>query len=296
MRFLIVSAFVTVHLACTATFAKPMPLGVKDVSLMLRSGYSAAQVQQELASRYFVGPIDAAAETTLLKSGAPPELIGAMKSGAFAVPASELAATEQELAEQAKRKALQAEEAQKFNTLYQNQVAEKRAAAAKMGATDHALMPLLKGDLVGSGNGTLAQFEDAGLAKKKLIGLYFSAFWCGPCRKFTPQLVQFYNRVAPAHPEFEIVFLSFDKSAPAMENYMREMHMPWPAVKFDKLAEKEALRKYAGSGIPCLVVVDAEGRVVSDSFVGGQYVGPGKVLGDLDRMWEAPPGPIAFQR
>ena len=30
--------------------------------------------------------------------------------------------------------------------------------------------------------------------KNKYIGLYFSASWCGPCRKFTPRLVEFRNR------------------------------------------------------------------------------------------------------
>ncbi len=39
------------------------------------------------------------------------------------------------------------------------------------------------------------------------------------------------------------------------------MQMPWPGVSFDKLAGKEALTKYAGGGIPCLVVVDASGKV-----------------------------------
>jgi nucleoredoxin len=219
-----------------------------------------------------------------------------LKSGAFAVPASELAAAQQELAQQAIRKALQAEEAKKFNTLYQNQVAEQRAGAVKLVATDHALASSLKGDLVGAGNSALGPVEDERLAKKKLIALYFSALWCGPCRKFTPELVQFYNRVAPAHPEFEIVFVSRDRSPFSMATYMRDMKMPWPAVKFDKVPEKEQLLKYAGPGIPCLVLIDAEGRVISHTYEGTQYLGPGKVLADLDKMWGAPPAPVALQR
>ncbi len=83
-------------------------------------------------------------------------------------------------------------------------------------------------------NGVLTPYADQAFEKKKLIGLYFSAHWCGPCRKFTPELVAFYNKNAAAHPEFEVLFVSNDKSAAAMQGYMREMQMPWPAVSFDK--------------------------------------------------------------
>jgi nucleoredoxin len=120
-----------------------------------------------------------------------------------------------------------------------------------------------------------------------LIGLYFSAHWCPPCRKFTPELVAFYNKNAATHPEFEIVFVSSDKSPAAMEGYMRDMQMPWAAVTFDKIRGKDGLRKYAGSGIPCLVVVDADGKVLSDSYAGTTYRGPAAVLADLDRLFGA---------
>jgi nucleoredoxin len=143
----------------------------------------------------------------------------------------------------------------------------------------------VKGDLVSWHNGSLSRFEDEPLEKKKLIALYFSAHWCAPCRAFTPKLVDFYNRVAPQHPEFEIIFVSFDRSQFAMETYMRETNMPWPAIDYPKVASKEAIRKYAGDGIPCLVLLDATGKVVSDSFAGKQYLGPGKVLTDLDAIF-----------
>ena len=66
---------------------------------------------------------------------------------------------------------------------------------------------------------------------------------------------------------------------------MREANMPWPAIDFSKLASKDAIRKYAGSGIPCLVVVDPSGKVISDSFAGKEYLGPAKVLTDLDAIF-----------
>ena len=141
------------------------------------------------------------------------------------------------------------------------------------------------------------RFDDEALAKKKLIALYFSAHWCAPCRKFTPQLVEFYNRVAPQHPEFEIVFFSNDRSPSGMETYMRDTQMPWPAIDFAKLPGKEALKKYWGGDIPCLVVLDASGKVVLDTYAGKEYVGPEKVLASLDAILaKTPAAAIAASR
>src|SRR5438105_8620339 len=123
------------------------------------------------------------------------------------------------------------------------------------------------------------------LVHKRLIAFYLSGEWCGPCRKFTPKLVNYYRRVASEHPEFEIVFYSMDKSPYAMEKYMLEENMPWPAIDFSKLKEKQVLAKNAGTGIPALVLVDSTGKVISSSFSGSESVGPQKVLNDLDSIF-----------
>jgi nucleoredoxin len=190
------------------------------------------------------------------------------------------------------------EESRKLNTLYQAQLAQKRSAPANTAASQtNSIAALVKGDLVTSQNGITRPYLDAEFEKKKLIGIYFSAYWCGPCRKFTPNLVSFYNKNAAAHPEFEILFVSNDKTAPAMESYMRDMQMPWPAVSFDKVAGNEALRKYAGSGIPCLVVVDETGKVIFDTFAGKSYRGPDAVVGELEQLFTGKsPGQLAQAR
>ena len=151
----------------------------------------------------------------------------------------------------------------------------------------NAIYPLLKGDLVCWRNGTINRFEDEPLEKKKLIAFYFSAHWCAPCRKFTPQLVEYYNRVAAQHPEFEIILVSYDRSAFGFETYLKDTRMPWPAIDFQKVGSKSAITKYAGEGIPDLVLVDASGKVLSDSYAGKQYLGPQKVLTDLDEIFAA---------
>jgi nucleoredoxin len=273
-------------LATLGLAANLPPMTLKDISLMLRSGYSSEAVEREVAARHFTGTLDATGEKNLAQAGASPALVNGLKSGAFAIPASELGAVQAELAAKAQGRARQLEESRKLDTLYQARLAQTRNAPPPDAATKAtAIASLIKGDLISSREGVLRPYLDAGFEKKKLIGLYFSAHWCPPCRKFTPNLVAYYNKNAAAHPEFEIVFVSFDKSATAMEGYMRELQMPWPAVGFDKVSGNEALKKYAGPSIPCLVVVDENGKVIFDTYAGKNYRGPEAVLNDLDQFF-----------
>ena len=285
MRFLF-ACILLLGLAFITFAGNLAPMTAKDVSLMLRGGFSSDAVQRELATRHFIGTLDAAGEKSLTQAGASPALISGLKSGVFAVPANEMAAVQAELAAKEQRKAAQLEESRKLNTLYQARLLEKRTApSATAGDQPGNIASLVKGELVNSRNGVLSPHLDADFEKKKVIGLYASAHWCGPCREFTPKLVAFYNKVAAAHPEFEIVFVSNDKTAPAMEGYMREAQMPWPALSFDKVAGNGALIKYFGDSIPCLVIVDESGKVLFDTYVGKNYRGAEAVLADLDRFF-----------
>lgn len=154
----------------------------------------------------------------------------------------------------------------------------------------------LKGKLVAlSGNAAIPANDNA-VGDPKYFALYFSAGWCGPCHKFTPDLVSFYKEMKPKHPEFEVVFMSRDNSAPEMQEYMAEMHMPWPALRYDAIKWTGQLNHLCGPGIPCLVLLDSRGQIVSDSFEGTKYLGPHKVLTDLRKLLEqgAPPTVPAF--
>ena len=267
--------------------AAQLPLTVKDVSLMLRAGYTSSTVAQELTRRHFADALDADKERILLQAGATPDLVAALKSGTYAVSAQQAAQVQQQVDKQDQRNAQQIERSRKSDAAYQAQVARERNAklVAPGGGGRNVVYEAVKGDLVRCTNGTVVPADDEAIAGKKLIALYFSAHWCGPCRKFTPELVAYYNRVAPQHPEFEVIFFSADRSASAMQTYMRETNMPWPAIDYARIESKGALRRYAGNGIPCLVLVDENGKVVSDSFAGEKYLGPNKVLADLDALF-----------
>jgi nucleoredoxin len=269
--------------------ARETPLTVKDVSLMLRSGFSVESILQDLKRRHFADKVDGAAEMTLLKAGATPSLMFALKSGNYSLSPQDAAKAKQDLEAQAKRHAALVEESRQLNTFYQEKVAQERAAEMLKFRGANITHDYLKESLVRLGNNGLVSADDDAIGKKKLIAYYFSAHWCAPCRKFTPKLVEYYNRVAPEHPEFEVVLYSFDKSATEMEEYMRETNMPWPAINYDKRQEKDELRAAAGNGIPALVLVDASGRLVSRSFDGEKYLGTQKVLDDLDAIFAGEP-------
>merc|ERR1719473_499119 len=91
--------------------------------------------------------------------------------------------------------------------------------------------------------------------KADVIGIYFSAHWCPPCRGFTPKLVETYSALQAAGKQLEIVFVSSDRSRGEFVEYYRTM--PWLAIDpADK--RKGALSSlFDVSGIPTLVLLDA---------------------------------------
>ncbi|MEI6033066.1 MAG: thioredoxin-like domain-containing protein [Verrucomicrobiae bacterium] len=130
----------------------------------------------------------------------------------------------------------------------------------------------------------LTPFDSGALANKKYIAVYYSGSWCGPCRKFTPDLVKWYKRNKSKAELFELVFVSADRSAEQMAAYMVDDKMPWPALEFCSIKMGNPIVGKGGPGIPSLVVFDASGTAVAESYVNGNYVGPRKVLEDFEKM------------
>jgi len=166
-------------------------------------------------------------------------------------------------------------------------------AIASSLAAETAIFPSLKGDLVAVQGGKVKKFGEAALAQTKYFAIYYSAEWCSPCRAFTPKLVSWYNANKKDNPHFELIFVSSDRTQEAMEKYLTGDAMPWPALAFARKKSNRTLTQYAGAGIPCLVLVDAAGKVLSDSYEGKTYVGPQKVLADIGTTLKANPASAA---
>ena len=143
---------------------------------------------------------------------------------------------------------------------------------------------ILAGKLVRLSGSSLKPVPEPELESVKFYAFYFSAGWCGPCRSFTPGFVDAYRELRKNYPEFEVVFVSKDRSAADMLAYMLADTMAWAAVRFDAIGGLNEINRYAGNGIPCLVLVDATGKVLSDSSRKGNYVGPNPVLNDTTKI------------
>ncbi|MBL9160328.1 MAG: redoxin domain-containing protein [Verrucomicrobiales bacterium] len=149
------------------------------------------------------------------------------------------------------------------------------SASASAGAPS-VFKELIESKLVAVDGKRVSKYEMA--EEPQYYAFYFSASWCGPCKAFTPKLISFYNESPGAKKTFEVVFMSRDNSEGDMEEYMTTDKMPWPAVRFRDADRIDEITKYRGRGIPCLVLVDRQGNVVSDSYVGDEYRGPTVVM------------------
>ena len=99
----------------------------------------------------------------------------------------------------------------------------------------------------------------------KVLGIYFSAHWCGPCRAFTPQLVAVYNTLKAAGKPFEIIFASSDRDEDAYKEYFGTM--PWlslaATVAEGKDRKGDLSAHFEVGGIPTLVILDENRKIIT---------------------------------
>jgi nucleoredoxin len=113
--------------------------------------------------------------------------------------------------------------------------------------------------------------KDAGSLRGKTVALYFTASWCGPCRRFTPKLVQLYDsfvaaasrstggEAASVHTPFEVVLVSWDEDGTDRCRYAKDYGMNWLALPYSEAARKatdELTLRYDVKSIPSLIVLE----------------------------------------
>ncbi|KAJ8648330.1 hypothetical protein MRB53_001353 [Persea americana] len=130
------------------------------------------------------------------------------------------------------------------------------------GKTIHDLQSLLSSegrDFLIRNNGDQVKTADL---SGKIIGLYFSASWCGPCRRFTPLFAEVYKELY-AQGDFETVFISDDEDEESFKEYFAKK--PWLAIPFSDSTTRDRLNKlFEVNGIPRLVILGWNGKVLSN--------------------------------
>ena len=95
--------------------------------------------------------------------------------------------------------------------------------------------------------------------KGKLIGIYFSAQWCPPCRAFTPRLVEFRNQ---NEEDFEVIFVSSDRSPEDQMKYMKDYKMNFLTLEHRSEAANKLAQHFEVRGIPHLAIINDQGEIV----------------------------------
>ena len=99
----------------------------------------------------------------------------------------------------------------------------------------------------------------------KYVLVDFWASWCGPCRAEIPHLKEAFEAYNGKGVEF--LSVSIDKDGAAWRKAMKEENMPWAQVQAPK-AGKDVMKLYQFSGIPYILVLDQEGRIVGKNLRG----------------------------
>ena len=133
-------------------------------------------------------------------------------------------------------------------------------------------------------------FSEGG--ENKHVGVYFSAHWCGPCRQFTPKLAATYERLRAEGKDFEVLFVSSDRSEGEFETYASESMPPWLLVPFADADRRRALAEHFGvRGIPHFAMLDSAMNVVNpdaraalarDALAGAAFPWPPPLVVDVD--------------
>ena len=138
------------------------------------------------------------------------------------------------------------------------------------------LSSLLGPTLVDHGGSSLS--TDEALAGARVVGIYFSAHWCPPCKAFTPVLSRF-NTKHGAALGLKLVFATNDESDSKFKEYFNSMELDL-ALPFKAPAIASLSSKYGVKGIPTLVFIDAAtGELITTKRVHG--------LADLTSLYAA---------
>ncbi|HRE79607.1 MAG TPA: thioredoxin-like domain-containing protein [Opitutaceae bacterium] len=137
----------------------------------------------------------------------------------------------------------------------------------------------LKGRLHVLRDKKFVNFDPGTRSEPRFYLIYFGAHWCGPCRRFSPQLLTSYQALKEKYgDDVELIFVSSDQDSTEQRKYAVEVGMPWPIVRYSALGSVPTLERWQARGIPNLVALTANGDLLFHSYRGEEYLGPQDAL------------------
>ena len=109
-------------------------------------------------------------------------------------------------------------------------------------------------------DGKEGKIKTSKLKEAPLLGVYFSAHWCPPCRGFTPLLSKFYKVANEKKKQIEIIFVSFDRDLQGYKEYYDSM--PWLSFPFEDNTKMKLASDFEINGIPTFLVFDKNGKLI----------------------------------
>jgi len=111
------------------------------------------------------------------------------------------------------------------------------------------------------------KFDVQRLKTKKYLFIYFAAHWTDQYRNYTSQLIGFYNDTCQnGDNDIGVIFVSVDRTQQDANQFMRDAAMPWLGVRVNTPGSIELRKRYAGPGVPCIVLLDENDKVLSSSY------------------------------
>ena len=136
----------------------------------------------------------------------------------------------------------------------------------KVTVSDNIGLQNLLGNKFLASDGTTHTNIDSIVGDSELIGIYWSAHWCVPCRQFTPKLVTFIEMLGEENINFPVIFASGDKDKSSFAKYFGSFAGPqWSAFPQGDKRITALKKKFGVNGIPWLVILDKQGNLVCNN-------------------------------